>query len=205
MSATEKIIIEIDACLDRLRQARTLLTTSDREPMVSGHLPKKQKKRQGAKRRVRRKSSVRETAAGSKTLAEKDTPTISVPASQFSLPPATAAPLVPAETELAAKMVEAGRVSPALAEGVTIKRYRSSYRGSPRHGARHRSLKPAPQLPDESSKPAIALAGPPSVKVVVVSAEQARRERERIVPAEARPVRIPTLGGKTAFEALFKN
>jgi hypothetical protein len=56
-------------------------------------------------------------------------------------------------------------------------------------------------------KPAIALAGPMNTKVVVVSAEQARKEREQAaVPAIPRPRRsLSGLSGRLAFEALFEH
>ena len=59
----------------------------------------------------------------------------------------------------------------------------------------------------EKSKPAIALAGPVHSKIVVVSAEQAQRERERAAQSEVRRPRPPATGltGKLAFEALFND
>ncbi len=57
----------------------------------------------------------------------------------------------------------------------------------------------------ENSKPAIALAGLVHSKIVVVSAEQAQRDRERAAQSEVRRPRPPatSLTGKLAFEALF--
>jgi hypothetical protein len=59
----------------------------------------------------------------------------------------------------------------------------------------------------EKSKPAIALAGPVHSRIVVVSAEQAQRERERAAQSEVRRPRPPGTGltGKLAFEALFND
>ena len=59
----------------------------------------------------------------------------------------------------------------------------------------------------ENSKPAIALAGPVNSKIVVVSAEQAQRERKRAALSEVRRPRVPATGlsGKLAFEALFND
>lgn len=59
----------------------------------------------------------------------------------------------------------------------------------------------------EYSKPEIAVAGRLHSKIVVVSAEQAQRERERAAqPAVQRP-RVPAIGltGRAAFEALFND
>jgi hypothetical protein len=57
------------------------------------------------------------------------------------------------------------------------------------------------------TKPAIALAGPIHSKILVVSAEQAQRERERAAQSEVRRPRVPASGltGKLAFEALFND
>lgn len=57
----------------------------------------------------------------------------------------------------------------------------------------------------EYPKPAIALAGPAHSKIVVVSAEQAQREREQAAQSSVRRPRAPRTGltGKAAFEALF--
>jgi hypothetical protein len=70
---------------------------------------------------------------------------------------------------------------------------------------RPRTPKPAAPTPDPA-KAAIALAGPVNSKIVVVPAEQVRRERERVAHPQVRQPRAPAFGltGKLAFEALFK-
>lgn len=56
-----------------------------------------------------------------------------------------------------------------------------------------------------ATKPAIALAGGLKGRVIVVPAEQVRRQREEAArPAVLRP-RLPAYGGRLAFEALFKD
>ncbi len=64
---------------------------------------------------------------------------------------------------------------------------------------------PAIRTKLEKSKPAIALASSTTPKIVVVSAEQARLERERAKQPHVRRPRLPSTGlsGKQAFEALF--
>ena len=59
----------------------------------------------------------------------------------------------------------------------------------------------------EYSKPAIALAGRVHSKIVVVSAEQVQRERERAAQPAVQYTRVPgnSLTGRAAFEALFKD
>ncbi len=63
----------------------------------------------------------------------------------------------------------------------------------------------APKL--ENLKPTTALTGSMSSRIVVVSAEDAKRERERAAQPEVRPRRMPSSGltGRLAFEALFKD
>jgi hypothetical protein len=56
-------------------------------------------------------------------------------------------------------------------------------------------------------KPATALGGSLPSRVVVVSAEELKRERERAANSEPRRPRMPAAGlsGRLAFEALFKD
>jgi len=58
----------------------------------------------------------------------------------------------------------------------------------------------------DAAKPAIALAGPAGARIVVVSAEQVRREREKAAQAKVERPRVLGTGltGRLAFEALFK-
>lgn len=59
----------------------------------------------------------------------------------------------------------------------------------------------------EHAKPAIALAGRFSSKIVVVSAEQAQRERERAAQSVVQRPHLRAIGltGRAAFEALFNH
>lgn len=59
----------------------------------------------------------------------------------------------------------------------------------------------------EHAKPAIALAGRVPSKIVVVSAEQAQRERDRAAQSVVQRPRLPAIGltGRAAFEALFND
>jgi len=74
----------------------------------------------------------------------------------------------------------------------------------------HRIIhQPSSRSKPASVKPAVALAGSVSSRIVVVSAEQARQEREKNRAAQSvvpRP-RVPASGlsGRLAFEALFKD
>lgn len=74
--------------------------------------------------------------------------------------------------------------------------------------ARRRAPRPALHTKVEVEKPAIALAGSMNSKIVVVSAEEARRERDRsTAQPEVRRPRLPSSGlsGRLAFEALFND
>lgn len=55
------------------------------------------------------------------------------------------------------------------------------------------------------TEPAIALGGAPKDRVVVVPAEEVRRQREEAVRPPVLRQRVSTYGGRTAFEALFKD
>jgi hypothetical protein len=71
----------------------------------------------------------------------------------------------------------------------------------------HGTAKPAAGTKPVAVRPAIALARPTNTKIVVVSAEEARQQREQgSRPAVQRP-RVPAtaMSGRTAFEALFKD
>ena len=59
----------------------------------------------------------------------------------------------------------------------------------------------------EKTKPATALTGSMASRVVVVSAEEVKRERDRLAVSVVRPKRAPTAGltGRRAFEALFSD
>jgi hypothetical protein len=63
------------------------------------------------------------------------------------------------------------------------------------------------RIKEHKIKPATALASPMKPRIVVVSAEQAKQERDRATHAEIRPQRVPAggLSGKRAFEALFRD
>ena len=56
-----------------------------------------------------------------------------------------------------------------------------------------------------ATKPAIALAGGLKGRVVVVPAEQVRRQREEAARPKVLRPRLPAYGGRLAFEALFKD
>jgi hypothetical protein len=95
--------------------------------------------------------------------------------------------------------------APAVPLSVVIKKLPSKGPSTAVRSVRHRTPKPAAGTKPEGPKPAIALAGPMSARIVVVPAEQVRREREQAAhpePKRPRP-RRSGLTGRLAFEALF--
>ena len=70
----------------------------------------------------------------------------------------------------------------------------------------HKTNKSNAALKHDAAKPAIALAGHSGARIVVVPADEVRRERERAAQPEVRRPRVPASGltGRLAFEALFK-
>jgi hypothetical protein len=77
----------------------------------------------------------------------------------------------------------------------------------PTESKHRRIVRQTPETNPEKIKPASALAGPVYSRVVVVSAEEVKRERDRAVHSEVRRHRLPATGlsGRLAFEALFKD
>ena len=70
-----------------------------------------------------------------------------------------------------------------------------------------RTVRKTTETKPEKIKPATALTGPMPPRVVVVSAEEVKRERDRAAHSEVRRHRMPATGlsGRLAFEALFKD
>jgi hypothetical protein len=93
-----------------------------------------------------------------------------------------------------------------IPQSVVVKRLPSKGSRSSIRSVRHKTPKPTVDAKPDAAKPAIALAGPARAKIVVVPAEQVRREREREAQPEVRRPRVPAPGltGRLAFEALFK-
>jgi hypothetical protein len=196
-----EIIHEIDACLSRLRQARELLSGRFTE-VPEKKLPPRRKKNTVA-RRTDPTLSTKRQAAGNKLLSNRSIPhpkrqgSLGEPAVQVS----SVAPPQTANTEQSA-IVQPERTIP---QTVAITRLPASRRTSSVRSVPHRSA--ASRTSPEPTKPAIALSGPTNARIVVVSAEQVQRERERTAQPVVRRPRMATSGltGKLAFEALFED
>jgi hypothetical protein len=77
----------------------------------------------------------------------------------------------------------------------------------PTESGHRTSVRRTLETKSEKIKPATALASATSSKVVVVSAEELKRERELAANADVRRPRLPAAGlrGRPAFEALFRD
>jgi hypothetical protein len=194
-----EIIHEIDAYLSRLRQARELL--SGRTTKVpQGKLPLLKKK--PSVKRADPASSAPRWVGRNKTRSnrpvehQKEQKRLSGPVSQVS----DAILLQTANTEQLAR-VEPERIIP---QDVVITRLPAS--------RRNRSFRPVGRPAQRASRtnpgpvqPAIALAGYTNPRIVVVSADQVRRERAQAVQPVLQSLRTVSSGlsGRRAFEALF--
>ena len=212
MPVTE-IVQQIDAYLLSLRQARDLLLTPAVEPIrksppLRKHRGKIEKAAAAAPSRLRaRKLDTPAVAKRARRKTEEKT-VVTESVSRAANPvirrepiskkrQSESAELAPQET-LAAQAVLKSETP--IAQGRTPVRV---VRPAPR-----RVSKPAVRSKVEADKPAIALAGSMHSRIVVVSAEEARRERDRTTAqAEVKRPRLPSSGlsGRVAFEALFND
>jgi hypothetical protein len=195
MSVAE-IIAEIDAYLRCLRQARDLLAGCSE---VAG--PRDASRRQMSIE-VTQKSSVcsarvripkiktRQRAAQRKTKSESKAVDLLVAPDSM-----TAVQATQFQPHATSQQSPPGEKTPFFAgenRAQDAKRQRSGWRKQ--------------TTASESAKPANALAGAVPLRVVVVSAEEARKARERAVPSAVRRQSVSGAGlsGRMAFEALFK-
>lgn len=207
-----EILDQIDAYLFSLRQARELLSA----PM--DEVPHQRTPPQKRKARIQRTAA----AAATKPSVQKKKAPSGAPAADRSTAkerPATR-PSFPARSSLspqapppdAQPRAEEPKPTPAQTvkpEQIIITEPPSPPKqAKPVKAVRRSTPKPPVRPKPEIAKPAIALAGSMNSRIVVVSAEQARQERDRTAPlAEVRRPRLPSTGlnGKLAFEALFKD
>ena len=208
-----KIIHQIDAYLSSLLQARELLSAPiEKAPNES--LPRQQRKIKSrkmaaaapTKARVLKPKS-RSAAQSAERSAMKERSRIHPPSQvRNSLTAPVAEPDQPRPVE-DAKPVPASTIQPQ--QIIRTERPSTLKSANAARPARRSIPKPPVRPKLEAAKPAIALAGSMNSRIVVVSAEQARQERNRTAPTppEVRRPRVPSTGlnGKLAFEALFKD
>jgi hypothetical protein len=202
MPITE-IIHEIDTYLSRLRQAREVLLGPMAEDAQKRVPPSKGKvlvgqtdpvlSSRGRVEENRSRSNHRVTDQKRETEHGDGAAQLSSGVAQESVDSERPATLKPEPERTTPRHVLVTRV-PARRRNGSVK--------SAHHPITNSALRAKPEAP----KPAIALAGSISGRIVVVSAEQVRLEREAACPAVRSP-RLPGTGltGRRAFEALFKD
>jgi hypothetical protein len=97
---------------------------------------------------------------------------------------------------------------PLALQGTVAKELSSTNKQKPPVASSHRkSVRQTFKTKPAITKHATASASVESSRVVVVSAEELKRERERAASPEVRKPRVPAFGltGRLAFEALFKD
>jgi hypothetical protein len=205
-----EIINEIDAYLCCLGQARDLLLA----PMTEVQ----RKRAPHRKRAVMIEKTARAASSEPRVQGIRSRST-SLASQQKTLKPVRVDIVSPASSSVARQAAKPERLQIEVAEP-TIQRavapLQTISTGVPSRPKQVRSIrsvrrnapKPTVRTKVEVVKPAIALAGSMTSKIVVVSAEQARRERDRsAAQPEVRRPRVPATGlsGRLAFEALFSD
>ncbi len=197
-----EIITEIDAYLARLRQARELL------------LDRRTEAPQKTVPRRKRKVIVRQAAPAfsSKGRAYENKSRSNHPVAHLNKVAKridTSAQVLSAVADKASDSEKPAIIEPerTVQQSALIRRLPAKEPSTSIRSVRHRTAKPALSTMRDKINPPIALAGPMSSKVVVVSAEQVQREREQAAHPAIRRPRTPSSGlsGRLAFEALFKD
>jgi hypothetical protein len=202
------IINEIDAYLSRLRLARELLAES-----LAGAPAKKTRKKSNTKTPPPALSPAAQAPASSRSKVRRSARTsaqkrVAPAVHVLSSPPAQLEDVASSSDALSIDAAETPALPEVNAERLAslpnISVERIPYRG-PRGSIRHshaRSLK-ASEPPHGTG----ALVGSVNSKIVVVSPEQAKKERERTAQPEVQPRTVFRSGstGRLAFESLFKD
>jgi hypothetical protein len=200
MPITE-IINEIDAYLSRLRQARELLLNRTRE-RSQGRVPRR---KSGLTRSQAGPLPSRRRRAG-KNKSRSNHPVVHLKKRTERVETSAHVPSSVMQDASHLEQSAIAQTEHPIPQTVVVKRLTSKGpRGSTR-SVHHKTPKSNPGIKSDVAKPAIALAGPAGARIVVVPAEQVRREREQAAqPKVQRPRVLGTgLTGRLAFEALFK-
>jgi hypothetical protein len=199
MPITE-IINEIDAYLSRLRQARELLLDRKTEaPQKGAPRPKSVAPRQADPIFSQGRRADKNKSRSNHPMAHLKKETERVEASA-----AVASDITPNASD--SERPPIAQPERALPQSVAVRRLPSKGPNTSIRSVRYRNPKSNAGSKPDAEKPAIALAGPAGAKIVVVPAEQLRRERERASQAAVPQPRKSWSGltGRLAFEALFK-
>jgi hypothetical protein len=197
----EEIITQIDAYLSQLREARELLLDARTEAPPK-RVPRPRRKalpRQadpGSSRGLRAGKN-KSRSDGLQAHLKRGTERVEI----SSQVPGSVMRPVPYLEQAAVAQPER-----AVPENFVIKRLPSKGSRTSIRSMGYKNAKPTAGTKPDAPKPAIALAGSGGAKIVVVPAEQVRREREQAAQPEVRRPRVPATGltGRLAFEALFK-
>jgi hypothetical protein len=195
-----EIIDEIDAYLSRLRQARELLLDRNTEaPQKRAPVPN----RKADLRQADPASSRRSRTAKNKPRSNHPVANLKIEAERVDV--GVQVPSCVTDNASHSEPAAIAQPEPIILTNVVTKRLSSKGQRTSIRPMRHRTPKPAAPTPDPA-KAAIALAGAVNSKIVVVSAEQVQRERERAAHPQVQRPRAPAFGltGRLAFEALFK-
>ena len=190
------MIAEIDAHLRCLRQTRDLLAGSNKVARLrdSSHRHAPIEVTETASARSARvqipKIKTRQRAARRMTNSESNAVDLIV--APESLTAVQATQFQPRTTEQQSPPAESAPFLAGENRGQEAKHERSGWRKQ--------------ATASESAKPANALGGSVPFRVVVVSAEEAQKTRDRAMPSAVMQPRKPASGlsGRLAFEALFK-
>lgn len=193
MAITE-IVDEIDLYLTRLRKAREILLEGRNQRHHISGTDRKWKVSVGSTKIA---GSIQRSATRGRSRSTR----ISVEPAPGKLVGAKV--YFPNGSTESPHVEQTAAAEPVTSELVPINRVVARHRSTSTRSVRRRVV----QSVASSSKPAIAFARPTS-EIVVVSAEQVRREREQAMHSAAVMKRRPFasgLGGRSAFEALFKD
>lgn len=195
--AIADIIVEVDAYLARLQHARKLLLAPFPQSRLKHTQPETPKtKLETSASSVSEKTPVLQT----KTKARRS----SSQKSRASSPQAELFPAQPAEASVPPQ-AQPETIAPPMVEKIILP-------ASGRKRTAIRPVRPRPTPVPSSAKagqtrPAIALAGSVSSRIVVVPAQQAKKEREEAAHVEVKRPRVSIAGlsGRRAFDALFND
>lgn len=193
------IVREIDAYLLCLREARDLLSTP--VPVTRperANLGKKKVKRKKTAPAVSSRPRIQKSKSRSNGVVRRRK---KVEARVDPDPSPLARPAADAEQSPVA-------ATPLALQGTVEKEVSSKNKQNRPTTFRHRRrVRQTLETKPEKVKPATVLAVGMSSRVVVVSAEELKRERELAANPEVRRPRLPAAGlsGRLAFEALFKD
>ena len=194
-----EILNEIDACLSRLREARELLLDQQMKapPKKVAHVKSKVTPRRPDPASSRTRRAYKNKSRSNRLVGHLKRGTKRVEIT----------PQVPSPVTHSVSHLEQPAISPlTIPQSVVITRIPSKGFRTSISSVRLRTSKSNSGTKLDAAKPAIALAGAAGAKIVVVPADQVRRERGQAARPEVRRPRVPASGltGRLAFEALFK-